>query len=170
MELINGKVYRFGIAAPRRIHQEISGRVSVELFSFLKGKTAEVYTAPFDVRLPKKSLKNEHVDTVVQPDICVICDKSKLDDLGCIGAPDLIIEILAPGNNKKELQEKYEVYGESGVTEYWIIHPDEQTVMTYTLVDGKYLPSKLFTSGDFIASKTIGSFQLDLDYVFRGLD
>lgn len=89
--------------------------------------------------------------------------------MGAIGAPDLIIEILSPGSNKKELKNKYEVYEESGVKEYWVIHPDEQTVMTYTLVEGKYIPSKLFTSGDFIESKSVSGFRLDLEYVFNGL-
>lgn len=166
VELIKGKVFRFGIAAPLRIHQEISGRLAVKLYTFLKGKTPEVYTAPFDIRLSKKSLKNEDVDTVVQPDISVFCDISKLDDFGGIGAPDLIIEILAPGDNKKELQDKYDLYKEFGVNEYWVIHPCEQTLLTYTLVEGKYIPSKLFTSGDFIESKVVEGFRLDLDYVF----
>lgn len=82
-----------------------------------------MYVAPFDVRLPVKSNKNEDSYSVVQADICVICDKSNLDDAGCIGAPDLIIEIMSPRNNQKELKDKYEVYEESGVKEYWIIHP-----------------------------------------------
>ena len=170
VELIKGRVFRSAAAAPRRIHQEISGKIFIKLFNFLEHQSCKVYQAPFDVRLPVKSKKNEDIDTVVQPDICVVCDKSKLDDLGCVGAPDLIIEILSPGNNKKELKNKYEVYEESGVREYWIIHPYEQTVMTYTLIKGKYMPSKLFTSGDIIASKSIAGFQLDLDFVFRDLD
>lgn len=170
VELIKGKVFRSADATPRRIHQKISGRVFNRLFNFLEDKKCEVYEAPFDVRLTLKSKKSEDVDTVVQPDICVICDKSKLDELGCIGAPDLIVEILSPGSNKKELKYKYEVYEESGVKEYWIIHPYEQTILTYTLVEGKYIPSKLLTSGDFILSKAILGFQLDLDYVFRDLD
>src|SRR5690554_6751776 len=155
VELIKGKVFRSAAAAPRRIHQEISGKVFARLFNFLEGKQCQVYQAPFDVRLPVKSSKHEDIDTVVQPDICVICDKSKLDDLGCVGAPDLIIEILSPGNNKRELKDKYEVYEESGVKEYWIIHPDEQTVMTYSLREGKYVPSRLLTTGDMIASSSI---------------
>src|SRR5690606_40109356 len=130
----------------------------------------QIYQAPIDVRLPVKSRKHEDIDKVIQPDICVICDKSKLDDLGCVGAPDLIIEILSPGNNKIELQNKYEVYEESGVREYWIIHPDEQTVIAYTLMEGSFIPSKLFTSGDFIESKSLTGFRLDLEYVFNDLD
>ena len=140
------------------------------MFNFLENHPCEVYEAPFDVRLPIKSKRNDEIDTVVQPDICVICDKSKLDELGCVGPPDLIIEILSPGSNKKELKYKYEVYEESGVGEYWIIHPDEQTVLTYTLVEGKYVPSRLFTSGDILYFKTIAGFQLDLEYVFKNLD
>jgi len=79
-------------------------------------------------------------------------------------------KILSPGNNKKELKIKYEVYEESGVREYWIIHPDEQTVMTYSLMEGKYIPSKLFTSVDFIASNAIVGFCMDLAYVFKDLE
>ena len=170
VELIKGKVFRSAAAAPRRIHQKISGKVFNQLFNFLEGKSCEVYEAPFDVRLPVNSKKHKDIDTVVQPDICVICDKGKLDELGCIGPPDLIIEILSPGNNRKELKYKYEVYEESGVSEYWVIHPSEQTVITYTLFEGKYRPSKLLIAGDMIESYSIAGFVLDLEYVFRELD
>ena len=169
VELIKGKIFRMGEDAPKRIHQKISGVVSYFLYSYLKGKPWEIYSAPFDVRLPVKSKRNEDIDTVVQPDICVICDPAKLDDAGCIGAPDLIVEILSPGNNRKELRNKYEVYEESGVREYWIIHPDEQTLMIYTLHEGKYQPSRLFTSGDIVESKCIVGFKLDLEEVFSDL-
>jgi Uma2 family endonuclease len=170
VELIKGKVFRSAAAAPKRIHQKISGRVFNQLFNFLEGNSCEVYEAPFDVRLPVKSKKHKDIDTVVQPDICVVCDKGKLDELGCIGAPDLIIEILSPGNNRKELKYKYEVYEESGVSEYWVIHPSEQTVITYTLFEGKYRPSKLLIAGDIIESKSVAGFRLDLEYVFKDLD
>ncbi|WP_143962247.1 Uma2 family endonuclease [Litoribacter populi] len=169
VELIKGRVFR-NAAAPRRIHQEISGKIYTKIFTFLESHPCKVYNAPFDVRLPVKSNRNEEIDTVVQPDICVVCDKSKLDEMGCIGAPDLIIEILSPGSNKKELKPKYEVYEESGVQEYWVIHPSEQTALAYTLVNGQYQPSKLFTSGDFLESKSIPGFKLDLEYVFRDLE
>lgn len=169
VELIKGRMFKMN-AAPKRIHQKLSGKIFVKLYNFLEGKTCEVYEAPFDVRLPVKSKKNEDIYTVVQPDICVICDKSKLDDAGCIGAPDLIIEILSKGNNKKELTYKYEVYEESGVHEYWIIQPDEQTLLIYTLTNGKYIPSRLYTNGDIVASNIITGFVLDLDDVFSNLD
>ncbi len=170
VELIKGKAFKSAAAAPRRIHQKISGNVFFRLYKFLENNSCDVFSAPFDVRLPVKSIKNEDIFTVVQPDICVICDKSKLDDLGCIGAPDLILEILSPGNNKKELKNKYEVYEESGVKEYWIIQPYELTLLIYTLTEGKYVPSKLFTVGDIVESKCISGFTLDLDEIFNDLD
>lgn len=169
VELIKGKIFK-SAAAPRRIHQKLSGNLFNKLYNFLKNNPCEVYGAPFDVRLPAKSKKNEDILTVVQPDICVICDKTKLDEFGCIGAPDLIVEILSPGINKKELQNKYEVYAESGVKEYWIIQPYELTLLIYTLIDGKYVPSKLFTSGDVVESNCIKGFKLDLEEIFSNLD
>ncbi|MBI0398780.1 Uma2 family endonuclease [Cyclobacterium marinum] len=169
VELIRGKVFRQAAAAPRRIHQEVSMVLSNTLYQFLKGKTCKVYVAPFDVRLPVSSRKHKDIDTVVQPDLCVVCDREKLDELGCIGAPDLIIEILSPGNNKKELQLKYEVYEASGVKEYWVIHPEERTLLIYTLEGGKYQPSRLFTLGDRVKSQALAAFVLDLDEVFGEL-
>jgi len=170
VEIIKGKVFKSAAAAPRRIHQKISGNIFTKLHIFLKNKPWDVFSAPFDVRLPVKSKKNEDIFTVVQPDISVICDKPKLDDLGCIGAPDLIVEILSPGNNKKELKNKYEVYEESGVKEYWVVSPYELTLLVYTLTNGKYVPSKLFTVGDIVESKCISGFKLDLEEVFADLD
>ncbi|MBI0398779.1 Uma2 family endonuclease [Cyclobacterium marinum] len=169
VELIRGKVFRQAAAAPRRIHQEVSMVLSNTLYQFLKGKTCKVYVAPFDVRLPVSSRKHKDIDTVVQPDLCVVCDRKKLDELGCVGAPDLIIEILSPGNNKKELQLKYAVYEASGVKEYWVIHPDERTLLIYTLETGNYRPSRLYTMGDRVMSEVLLGFELDLDEVFGEL-
>lgn len=169
VELIKGKVFKQAAAAPRRIHQEIAALMITRLTNHLKGKRCKAYIAPFDVRLPVRSKKNEDIFTVVQPDICVVCDPSKLDEMGCVGAPDLIMEILSPGSNSKELKNKYEVYEESGVNEYWIIHPSEKTLLIYTLIDKKYVPSRLFTLGDKVKSKAINGFEMDLDEVFGDL-
>jgi Uma2 family endonuclease len=168
VELIKGKIFKQA-AAPRSKHQRVSGIVFNSLFNFLKGSKCEVFAAPFDVRLPVRSKRNEDIDTVVQPDICVICDPEKIDELGCVGAPDLVLEILSPGNNKKELQNKYEVYEESGVKEYWVIHPNECTLIIYTLIEGKYSTSKILTMGDFAKSNAIEGFELDLSEVFEKL-
>jgi len=112
LELIKGKIFKMS-PTPSSAHQRVSQWLNKELLIFLDGKTCEVFTAPFDVRLPKKSKRDEDIVTVVQPDLCVVCDPSKIDKRGCIGAPDIVVEVLSPSNNRKELKNKYEVYEES---------------------------------------------------------
>lgn len=166
LELIKGKIFRM-TPAPNRIHQEISGAVSDKLRHHLRGKPCKAYSAPFDVRLPRTSKEDAAIYTVLQPDICVVCDLSKLDDRGCIGAPDIVVEILSPGNNKKELRNKYDVYQEAGVKEYWVIHPSERTFLKYTLGDdGTFYPSKLMISGDEVTTDILPGFSLDLAEIF----
>lgn len=126
---------------------------------FLQEHPCKVYAAPFDVRFSKKP-RYSKIDSVVQPDISVICDPSKLDDKGFLSAPDLIIEIISPGNSRVELQNKYELYEEFGMREYWIVHPTDCTVLLYTLVEGKFQPSRLLTSGDQIRSTLLPGFEL----------
>ena len=117
VELIKGRIFKMA-PAPNRKHQEISGNLVHFISTFLWKKKCKFYHAPFDVRLIK-----EGNDTVVQPDICVVCDLSKLDKQGCNGAPDLVVEILSSGNNRKELKEKFLLYEINGVQEYWLINP-----------------------------------------------
>jgi Uma2 family endonuclease len=169
VEIIKGRVFKMN-AAPKRIHQKISGRLFLKFGNFLEGKKCEVYDAPFDVRLSKNYDGNDTIFTVVQPDICVICDPNKLDEAGCLGAPDLIVEILSPGNSKKELQNKYEVYEESGVLEYWVISPEAETLLVYTLINGKYQASKLYTSGDQISTPILPGLSIDLEELFLGIN
>ncbi|MES2268726.1 MAG: Uma2 family endonuclease [Bacteroidota bacterium] len=164
VELINGVV--FDLPTPFTLHQRISGHLSATLGNHLIGKPCEVFSAPFDVRLPRLTGNDREIITVVQPDICVICGPAKIDDKGCLGAPDIIVEILSPGNNKKELKNKYEVYEEAGVTEYWIIHPQEKTFLKYTLIDGNFVPSKLLTIGDDVTTPVLPGFVLSLDELF----
>lgn len=169
LELIKGKIFKM-TPAPASVHQRISLRISGELYNYLKGKQCQVYYAPFDVRLPRKDENDDKkIFTVVQPDVCVICDPAKVDVRGCTGAPDIVIEILSPGNNQKELKNKYEVYEESGVLEYWIIHPQEKTFLKYTLIDGAYQASKLLTIGDIVTTPILPGLQLELDTVFAGI-
>ena len=170
VELIKGKVFKKAAAAPRRIHQKVSVELTLRLAGFLKGKKCEVYIAPFDVRFPTSSKEDKKIYNVVQPDICVICDPEKLDDRGCIGAPDLIVEILSPGNSKMELKHKFDLYESNGVREYWIIHAETQDLLIYSLLDGKYVPSCLFTSGDVVESKVIVGFKLDLEEFFGDIE
>ena len=167
VELIKGRIFQMS-PAPSRSHQDILFAIALKLGNYLTGKPCKIYLAPFDVRLPRNSKDDKAIYTVLQPDICVICDLTKLDDRGCIGAPDIVIEILSPGNNKKELRNKYEVYQEAGVKEYWVIHPSEHTFLKYKLdQDGYFQPSRLLIGGDKITTSILPGFSLDLDEVFE---
>jgi Uma2 family endonuclease len=167
VELIKGKV--FDLPTPWTIHQLVSGIIAGELYNYIDGKSIEVFTSPFDIRLSTISLNDQDIYTVVQPDICVICDPNKIDERGGIGAPDIMVEILSPGNNRKELQNKYEVYEEAGVLEYWIIHPQEKTFFKYTLIDNCFQPSRLLTIGDEVTTPILPGFILSLDELFANV-
>ncbi len=165
VELIKGRIFKMS-PAPNRRHQEVSAFIHVAIYNHLKGSKCKAYSAPFDVRLPRKSKDDKDILTVLQPDICVIYDESKLDDKGCIGAPDIVVEILSPGNNAKEMRNKYEVYEEAGVKEYWIVSPQDETFLVYTLTNGSYTPSRTMTTGDVVSSSVIPGFSLDLSQLF----
>ncbi len=169
VELIRGKVFRMS-PAPNLAHQRISTNFLHRIAGFLEGKTCEVFHAPFDVRLPipPANLKHNKVDTVVQPDICVVCDPEKLDSKGCNGAPDWIIEILSPGTAAKDLKDKFDVYEYAGVREYWVVHPFECTLFVYRLnQEGRYVgASRPFVRGDKVPVGVLGGFQLDLNEIF----
>lgn len=170
VELIAGKIFKMS-PAPSRVHQGVSINLLNPIINFLKGKPCKVYAAPFDVRFPKGSKADKDVFTVLQPDICVICDKSKLDARGCIGAPDLVVEILSPGNSKMELLHKYRVYEEFGVKEYWVVSQSDQNILIYTLnEEGKFIPSKIFTLSEKITSSVLPGFELALDDVFDDVE
>lgn len=165
LELIKGKIFTMS-PAPSRIHQKVSRNLTGIFYNKFRNQTCNFYTAPFDVRFPKKEMNDNKIYDVVQPDLCVICDNSKLDDRGCIGAPDLIVEILSPGNSKKELHDKYELYRDHGVKEYWIIHPSEQTVLIYKLLENEYVPSRLYSGEETIGSSLFPDLDIDLKEVF----
>jgi Uma2 family endonuclease len=167
VELIRGKIFK--MAAPTSTHQRISMRMSNRIGPFLFQTSCEVFAAPFDVRLPRLSEKNnKEIFTVVQPDICVICDKNKIDIKGCIGAPDLIIEIVSPGNSKKEMKDKYSIYEEAGVKEYWIIHPEEKSVLRFILNEtGKYIGLQPLTDDDIITSPILKGLEIQLSDIFK---
>ena len=169
VELIKGKILR--MAAPNRKHQDISWQLSGRFYTSFKGLPCKVYAAPFDVRLldKKKSQKaNKDVLTVVQPDLCVICDKEKLDEKGCIGAPDLIIEILSASNSKKEMRTKKELYEENEEKEYWIIDPTHETLLQYSLQDnGIYTPPLIFVNDETVQSSVFPTLEIDLSELFE---
>lgn len=130
IEIINGET--FLMASPSSIHQEISMEICRQLANFLAGKHCKVYPAPFDVRLFEKDEDTpDDIDTVVEPDISVVCDKSKIDLRGCKGAPDLIIEILSPSSLRTDRLIKLRLYQQAGVREYWIADPENKTVQVF---------------------------------------
>ncbi len=139
VELIRGRVMR-KMAAPAPLHQTYALNLATEVRLFLKGKPCRAFIAPFDVRLKTGIGSGDaQVTTVVQPDICVVCDLAKIDERGCLGAPDWIVEILSPGNVGHDTRTKYALYEENGVREYWIVYPGEQTVLAHVLdAHGRY--------------------------------
>lgn len=165
VELIKGKIFKMS-PAPNTNHQIICGNLFSAMHVYLSGKECKVFMAPFDVRLSRKKDDDKNVLTVVQPDICVICDPAKIDTKGCLGAPDIVVEILSPANNSKELKNKYEVYEQAGVKEYWIISPQDYTFLMYTLTDGVYVPSRLMVEGDVVQSGVLPGFTLNLSTLF----
>lgn len=148
VELIKGKLYRMS-PAPKRAHQRAVGHLLVDISLFLMDKGCEIYTAPFDVRLPiRNERKPDQLHTVVQPDICIVCDTGKLDDAGCLGAPDWVVEVTSPRTIKKDFNEKFNLYEQSGVLEYWIAVPKEDIVHVYVLENGQYALVDVYESGD----------------------
>ena len=170
VELIRGKIMK--MTAPNRKHQDVSRELMHTITSFLKDKTCKAYSAPFDVRLPLTNKStNEEIITVVQPDLCIICDASKLDDKGCIGAPDLVVEILSPGNSKKEIRLKYEVYEEAGVKEYWIINPVEENIAALLLnKEGKFNGAKLYASQEKLMSVAVPGLEVNTSDIFQTIE
>lgn len=135
MELIHGGT--FLMAAPSRVHQEICFEIGRQLGNYLEGKQCKAYPAPFGVRLfEKEGDRPEDVDTVVEPDLSVICDRRKLDQHGCKGAPDLIIEVVSPSTQRHDHLVKLNLYQRAGVREYWIVDPENRTVRVMLLTDG----------------------------------
>jgi len=136
-ELIDGIAYDMS-PAPTRRHQDYVVEIARQVANFLRGTPCRIYVAPFDVRLPKMDEADDQVDTVVQPDVAVICDPSKLDDKGCRGAPDWVVEILSPSTAKKDQREKRDCYERHGVREYWLLHPVDLTLTIYRLTPAGY--------------------------------
>jgi Uma2 family endonuclease len=166
VELLRGHLRQ--MSAPSRKHQTINGNLYRLVANALWRSSCKVYAAPFDVRLTRFSkAQDKEVTSVVQPDLCVICDPAKLDDRGCIGAPDLVIEILSPGNSRTEMKDKFELYQEAGVLEYWIVSPIEKTVQVWKLTDeGYYIGLPPNVEDDHMTTPIIPNLTIDLTDVF----
>ncbi len=163
VELIKGFIKKMSPAHNRK-HQTISQHLNFKIYSFFQNHPCSVFVAPFDVTLPIKCAKKD--TTVVQPDICVICDETKLTEAGCHGAPDLIVEILSAQNSKHDLDTKFKLYEESGVKVYWIVEPTEKLVLVYSLQSDKYIGSKPFTEGEIIESPLFSDMKIAVSDVF----
>jgi len=166
-EIIEGVAYNMS-PAPSRRHQKVLIALLNEFYNYLKGKNCEVYGAPFDVRLPEGDEREEEIKTVVQPDIAVICDKSKLDDRGCKGSPDLIVEVISSSTASLDYIEKLALYEKHGVKEYWIVHPIDKVVMIYRLGDdGKYGRAEIYAKNDRVKVGIFEDLFIDLQEVFK---
>lgn len=159
-ELIDGVMYMTS-PAPSPIHQSVSGGIFGQLYNFLHGKPCKVYHAPFDVRLNASAGD----DTVVQPDLLVVCDKTKIDARGCVGAPDLMIEILSPSTARHDKLLKFNAYLRAGVREYWIVDPDIKTVTVHILKDSEYT-TKAYADSDTVPVRVLEGCQINLPDVF----
>lgn len=169
IELFKGRILK--LSAPNTSHQIVSRNLFFQMVSYLRNKPCQAFSAPFDVRLPiQNRKKDDEVTTVVQPDLCVICDPEKLDVRGCCGAPDLVVEILSPGNSKKEVRLKFEIYQEACVLEYWIVNPVEQNLVAYSLDEHQqFTGGKMYTSGDMLHSTSIEGLIINMDEIFETL-
>ena len=172
VEIIKGRVSL--MAAHLSNHQQISGNIHGFFKFYLRGKNCRVFHAPFDVRLTKP-LAHRKTDadimTVVQPDICVICDISKIDRRGCLGSPDLIVEILSKGTAEKDIKDKFEVYEESGVQEYWIVSVEDCVVIVFRLdKDGRYQSDhRPYIKGDTIRVGIFNDLDIPAADIFEGV-
>lgn len=165
IELIDG--YPVMMAPPSRVHQEISGELYRQLANFLEGKKCRAYPAPFAVRLFEGAEdRPENVDTMVEPDISVICDAGKLDDIGCKGAPDLVIEVLSPSTQRHDRLIKYNLYQRAGVREYWIVDPESKTVQVCVLDASRFQVQEVYAAQDVAKVNVLEGCFVELSKVF----
>lgn len=136
-ELIDGTAYLM-VPAPSLDHQEIAGEIYFQVRRALGDSPCRAFIAPVDVRLPKGNETDERIETVLQPDVLVVCDPAKLDRRGVRGAPDWVVEVLSPATAGHDQIQKRRVYERHGVAEYWLIHPNDRVVTIYRLVGGEY--------------------------------
>ena len=165
-ELIDGFIKMMS-PAPRTIHQVVCGNIFATLHRQIRKSKCKVFHAPFDVRLPQcKDVDDTKIYNVVQPDICIVCDPSKIDDRGCIGAPDLVVEIQSFSTAKYDLNEKFNLYETAGVREYWVVYPLEEGIEVFLLQpDKKYDKGTRYESGKIPVSIFEG-FKIDLEDIF----
>lgn len=155
------------LASPSDVHQEVSGELFVQLHACLRGKRCKVYSAPFDVR-PFEGQEDspEDVDTVVQPDLLVVCDPKKVDRRGVHGAPDLVVEILSESSRRSDRWTKFRLYQRAGVREYWIVDPEMQVVSVHVLEEGAYPSPTVYGADMVLPASVLEGCEIDLKTVF----
>jgi len=166
-EIIRGKILQM-TPAPSSSHQEIASNLHGLLWGQMKEGSCKLFSAPFDVILPMRDEKKNTATTVVQPDLCIICDLDKIEERGCFGPPSLVIEIVSPFSSKRDVQDKYSIYEEAGVKEYWIVLPKDQLVEVFFLKD-KYERHGHFSATDKVSSAIFPDLEIDLSEVFTSL-
>jgi len=166
-EIIEGVPYDM-TPAPASDHQMVLGEIFGNLWQYLKNKSCRVFMAPFDVRLSQKPDADDNsIETVVQPDIVVICDQKKIDQRGCHGAPDITVEILSPASAYKDETEKLMLYEKFGVREYWIVNPAAQYIMIYRHEGGEFCRPEYFAKNDRLVSQVLPDFSLNLTTIWN---
>ncbi|NND32469.1 MAG: Uma2 family endonuclease [Saprospiraceae bacterium] len=163
VELIHGKIFPM-TPAPGTTHQKTSLKLTLLIAPYFEKSACHFFSAPTDVILPIG--KSQQRDTVVQPDHFVVCDPLKIQESGCFGAPDWVIEILSAHNKKKDLRDKYDAYELAEIGEYWIVFPQEKIVEIFILQEGKYRRGGAFTEDDIISPTRFPDLRCDLSYIF----
>jgi Uma2 family endonuclease len=167
VELIKGWLYKMS-PSPSRRHQMVASALYRMLYPVFEERGCESYHAPFDVRFinQQKSTEDKLVHTVVQPDFFVVCDTTKMDERGCLGAPNLCAEALSLGNSNHDLKRKFKLYEENGVQEYWILYTNDELIMVYDLVNGKYQKRDSYEAGEKITGGILLDYEVDVSKIF----
>lgn len=168
VELIKGKIFK--MSSPSSAHQLVGGRIYSMMTQQFNNYPCTVFIAPYDVYLVKEGEDYRQVRNIVQPDICIICDRDKIKRFGCVGVPDLIIEILSTSTARKDTDHKFSLYEEYGVKEYWIVHPVEGTVLLNVLENGAYRTLKPQAKGAIVHSVLFPDLAVDLETVFDDIE
>jgi Uma2 family endonuclease len=166
VEIIKGYILKMS-PAPSSNHQIILQNLNFSLLNYFNDKPCRVFVAPFDVRLPIETKKNDI--TIVQPDLCIVCDLNKLDKKGCNGSPELIIEIVSRHNSKHDLSTKFKLYEEAKVKEYWIVNPNNNLILVYSLQENVFIGSRPYTTDDTVKSVLFPDLEIDMNSVFKNI-
>ena len=166
-ELIDGFIKM--MAAPTFVHADVVSEITTQLRIFVKKEKGrcKVVSSPVAVRFYTQGTEDADITTVVQPDICVVCDLSKIDKKkGILGAPDMIVEVFSPSTGKRDLNEKFNLYEKHGVLEYWVVYPEEQSIHAFVLSNGEYGDGTVYSQGT-IPISIFPECKLDIEEIFN---